>query len=1453
MTQPTTAPTMQPVSRPATLARRLGGAVALVAAAFVQAPGRLSADTKLDLLVDPVAFLGRAWTLWEPQGQFGQLQNQAYGYFLPMGPFFALGHLLQAPAWVVQRAWWALLLVVAYGGVLVLADRLGIGTSGTRVLAALAFALSPRAVTELGGISAELWPSAVAPWVLVPIVGARAGTERRSAARSAVAVACAGGVNAVAAGATLPLAVVWLVAGVGGRVRRRLALWWALLVPAAIAWWLVPLVVLGRFSPPFLDWIESASVTTSVASLSQALRGTTHWVAWLGGASPEWPAGTALVTTPVLVALGWVGVVLAVAGLLMRSTPHRTFLVGGVVVGLLLLTLGNVGAATPPWAGAVRDLLDGPLAALRNTHKFDVVVRLPLALGLAHAVAAIRLPVLPQARWSRHGVRVLAVCAVLGTAVPVLVGNVPARGTFREVPPYWHEAADWLATHDDGGRTLVVPGATFATSLWGDPRDEPLQALARTPWAARNVVPLSSAGNIRMLTTVEAQLATGRGSPGLAAYLARAGVTRLLVRADLSGVPEAVPRAVTVRSALSGSPGLSPEVRFGPVVGGARLGNAVFDDGLDVVAPALEVWRVSPDGATADSAPAGADPRVEVRPVSDAVRVAGGPENLLALDDLDLLRGRPTVLAGDPEASAVGGLPLVATDGPQRREASFAAVRDVWSAPLGPLSPWYFDRRVHDWDVFDGPRVTAAWTGSPAPAATPGAAGPATAVAVTDVSASSSVDALSSPWAALDGDPLTAWRSRPLESAPAWWRVTFAEPVEPPRTLVVVPAPQTGITAVDVVTEAGRRRTTTGEVGADSRRVEVPPGPTRWLRVEVTEQRGTLFPQPAAFTSVVLPGIDVSRPLRLPAVGRPDEVVLRTPRDGADGCVRLGTRPLCGRDLARRGEEDALLDRLVTLPAGGWSASATVRPRADASLDALLRPAGAALVAQASSRRSEEASERPQSAVDRDLGTAWVADPADPAPTLTLSWPSPRTVSSLQLQTDAALAASRASRIEVAAGGETRTARVGADGRARFEPLTGTSLRITVTDVRRLRSVDRFQGLTDLPFGVSEVVVPGLDDLRVALARGTRVRVPCGGGPSLDVGGTVLPTAVVGTVGEVLRGDALRALPCKGGNPVVLPGGEVRVRLAATAAWAPQVVRLVATSGRLGAAAPADAVTVHRWDAGTRAVQVPAGDAARLLVVHENANPGWRATLAGRTLRSVRVDGWQQGWLLPAGAAGTVTLEYTPATAYRTGLVAGAGLLLAVLLLALPRRRRAVDGPAADAHRPPQPLGRAASWPVLVAAGVTVVVAGGWPAAAGLAGGAGLLSRGRRAALAGALAALGVGAGVVVLQGARGPSNGWTDHVVAVALWWAVAGAVVLLPRRTGSADDATEPALERPLDQVPGGRRGGDGEDGDAEQQRQERDGEDPQVEPLGQRDEDDHVPEEEPVADRPRPHERA
>lgn len=173
--------------------RLLAVCTLLTGLAFIQEPGRLAADTKFDLVTAPGQFLARALHLWDAQGALGQLQNQAYGYLWPMGPFHLLGHLIDLPGWVVQRSWLALVLCVAFVGVAQVVRALGVRSDLAAIVAGLAYALSPRMLTTLGPISIEAWPSALAPWVLLPLViGSTRGSPRRAAALSALAIAMVG-------------------------------------------------------------------------------------------------------------------------------------------------------------------------------------------------------------------------------------------------------------------------------------------------------------------------------------------------------------------------------------------------------------------------------------------------------------------------------------------------------------------------------------------------------------------------------------------------------------------------------------------------------------------------------------------------------------------------------------------------------------------------------------------------------------------------------------------------------------------------------------------------------------------------------------------------------------------------------------------------------------------------------------------------------------------------------------------------------------------------------------------------------------------------------------------------------------------------------------------------------------------------------------------------------------
>ncbi len=1299
-----------PARGPAERLRLFAVCAGLVALALKQAPAQLVGDTKLDLSVDPLRFLARALHLWDPSRDFGLTQNQSYGYLFPMGPFFGLGHLVGLPPWMVQRLWWSLLLCLAFLGIVTLLERLGVGDPFSRLLGGLAFALSPRVLSTLGPISVETLPYCLSPWVLVPLVtGARQGSVRKAAARSGLVVLCMGAVNAAAVLAVLAPAGLWLLTRGRGPRRRGLLRWWVASVVLATTWWVGPLLLLGRYSPPFLDYIENASVTTSVTSAVEVLRGTSDWVAYLGGVhGPSWPTGSALLLTPAVILYTVLVVAAGVAGLLWRELPERLWLTLCLLLGVAAVTAGHHGPVTGLLAGTERTLLDGVLAPFRNVHKFDAVLRLPLVIGLVHLTAklserlsgAAPLTADRRSQVRRVALRAGALAVVLGAALPALSPGLAPRRPFTHVPRYWQQAASWLGAHSGQGRALLLPGSSFPDYLWGSSNDEPLQALARSTWAVRSAVPLTPAGTIRLLDAVEQRLATGTPSIGLADDLARAGIRYLVLRNDLDYGAAPATRPLLVHEAVVGSPGIQKVATFGGLVGGSNLDGYV-DENLSLPYPAVEVYEVLRP-----------TPPAVLHPLSDVVRVAGGPESLLPLDDRFLLKGRPAVLAADAAAvPALASAPTVLTDGLRRREVFFGgAQNESTSATLAASDPYRLPAPAHDYLM---PGAAAQET----VARVVGAQSVGASSSASDAGALGGSQRSHLPFAAVDQELTTSWRSDAARDvARASWRITFdaPRPVDGLAIRFEVPAGGTRPVAAKVSTDTG---SVVVDVPSDGRPVPVAglTGTTRALTVATARTRGQ-GPGYLGISDVTLPGLAVSRTLDTPLVsGTP---VIALDADGTDrqACHHLLTDYLCSAGLARSGEDTARIDRTLHLEgAGSYRLFAVAVPQPGPALDAVL-DGGTGVTVTASSSAVAEPAGRPGVVLDGDLGTGWRAAAGDPSPALTVSYATPQTVRGLRLQVRSSLAASQARAVRVESAQGTRQGTVGRDGTVSFPPLVTSRLTVYLQDVVPATSHDPYTLAGSLlPVGVSELTVVGAAHPRTPPFL---VTVPCQVGPVLRVGDQLLRTTVKTDRGALQRLAPLTLTLC--GSDVVDVRDGTRVVAPAASLVRPVSVTLRPSLGDALAAAPQPVlpVTLSHWDSTTREVGLPARTAPTLLQVHENANSGWAATLAGRRLTPVVVDGWQQAWVVPSGVAGTVRLQFSPDRTFRLGLLVGAGAALLLLVLGLWRGRP--GGAPAPARR--------TSAPVLVTLVAVLALVGGATAVALCLAAAVLVSGGRRRA-----------------------------------------------------------------------------------------------------------------------------
>ncbi|WP_310528731.1 alpha-(1-_3)-arabinofuranosyltransferase [Nocardioides sp.] len=1310
--------------------RLLAGCAILLGLAMTQSPGLLVPDTKLDLAIAPIDFLARAGHFWDAEGAFGQLQNQAYGYLWPMGPFFVIGDLLGLPEWVVQRLWVALVMVVAFVGAAVVSRRLGVRSDLACLLAGFAYALSPRMLTVLGPISIEAWPSALAPWVLLPlIIGAERGSPRRAAALSALAVAMVGGVNAAATSAVLPLGALWLLTRAAGPRRRSMMVWWPFFTALGTLWWLIPLFVLGAYSPPFLDYIEAAANTTFPTSLFDALRGTSNWVPFVDSASR---AGNDLIRQPYLVMNSVVLLMLGLIGLSLRRNPHRGFLLSGVGVGVFLVTMGHQGAVEGWFAPQLQDLLDGPLAPLRNVHKFDPVIRLPLVIGLAFCVSEIteRLAAARVDGTASRGDRInfrtwvtIAVVAVIGAALPMVVGRVAPAAAYSDVPGYWYEAAQWLGDEDDPGVALLVPGSSFGSYVWGSPRDEPFQALATTPWAVRNAVPLAPAGNIRMLDAIETRLAQGRGSPGLTAYLRRAGVSHLVMRNDLSRGPD-IPDPVLVHQAIDDSPGLALVAEFGPNVGGAariegELGKAMVNGGWQSEYAAIEIFAVTPTPSPAET-------------TSRNVVVVGGPEDLLDLADLGVLGDAPVQLAADqPEPEP--GTSVILTDGLRNVERNFGRLHDSSSATRSASEAGNFSKFARDYLLPDADR----WSTS---ARIHGAASVTASSSQSDANAYGAVQPGELPYAALDGDPSTAWSAGAVTEGGRWWQVEFETPVALGQVSITVT--DDGNEELRVVTDDWESPPL-GFRPNDTRRVAVP-GTTKRLRIEDLSGRPD---NRLAITEIVSDRIDVTRELVLPDLPdgvAPDLVVLRRLMDARNGCAVVETDVRCLQGQASTPEERTDFHRAFTLPdATEWPVSIRVSARPGRAFDRIALTSQAVSVIASSVGNVDQRS-GPVAAIDGDPHTTWTSSLGEIEPELDFDWLGKRTISGIALNVAQETAARAPQSVRLLWRGGSKFVELNDSGSARFSPIRTNHLTVHVIDAEPASDI-RFDGSTRLvPVGISELVLTGLPYIPVALPT-TAINTACGTGPRLEVNGASIPTRVVGTPADMFAGAGAEAVPC-GSPTVALKSGANAVAVLASDAF-------VADSVVLGASATADAGSVVARQPSPVTIDAEPTDAGPL-VTHMNVNEGWDAEQSGAELTPVVFDGWRQGWTTRSDQP--VEARFGPDLMYRLALALGLVGVLTLIVVSLRRPGRAAGEPPAIG-----PRRASGGWLGLSVLGAGALLAG--PAGlvtSTVALGAGLLLFRRAPAFGGAWAAvLLIPVGGAYFVRPWGSGSGWAGHL----------------------------------------------------------------------------------------------
>ncbi|HTZ26212.1 MAG TPA: alpha-(1-_3)-arabinofuranosyltransferase family protein [Streptosporangiaceae bacterium] len=1234
--------------------------VALIVLA-ANARGRMIFDTKLGVDLNAAEFIERLWPLWNPREWFGTLQNQYIGYAIPMAPFFLLGQALQLPVWVIERLWLSLLIAAGFWGLIRLATTLRIGSDAARLLAGVVFAAWPTFTIVIGSTSAAALPGLLVPWAVLPLATALQGrgSVLSGCARSGIAIALMGGVNAVSTICALVAPGLYLLTHTRGRQRVKVCLLWATAVAAATAWWAVPLLLQGRYSFNFLPFVEQANTTTKTMSAAAFLRGAGNWTAYLDLGVPWLTAGWEMVASPVAITASAVAAAVGLAGLARRDMPEQLWLRLCVGLAALIALAGYGGALGGPLHGLIQAELNGTLAPFRNVSKLEPVAALALALGVAHLFAGASRRRLPAPAGSRRvAAGIVAAPAIAlclgGLALPYLTGQILQPGSFSSVPRYWYQVAAFLAAHSADQTALVVPADSHGIYLWGDPIDEPLEPLATSPWVERSLVPYGGAGSQVFLDTAETAIESGQRVPGLAAYLARAGIRYVVVRNDLSPdqVGYTLPQTVAQTLALSG---FSRVASFGPMITGDQTSPGATRQVQAYLPryPAVEVFQAR------SAAKRPASPAVAL-PVSGTELVSGGPDSLLQLSGQGLLGDQAAVIAGDKLA----GRPALwaVTDGQRRQDTAFGLINANTSftytaTETNPAG-----------DPLGGP-------GGPPRQILPVPAAGHQTVAVLSGAASVTASSYGSwltyqpqydPVNAFDGNSATAWaEGNPETPIGQWIQVTFTRALSLPSSIGVQLLDdgfsRSVANQLKVSTAQGSVVTATTPTNA-TQQLGVRPGPTRWLRITIAGASNVVAGNPGAgIRGVLIPGVRVTRYLK-PAEGA-------VAGASASAVAFSFHQPAPAPAGVADREATSPFARLFTLPVPlrlGVSASAVAQPSAglDTLLGRLARPSKSALLVSASSTWGNLPEFGPDNLFSPQAAAPWISGSSNPV--ISVSWRRARPISQIVVQPAYGFAAAP-TKIKVTSPSGTREATIGLGGVASFTPaLTTNQIQISFPGWAADSQPGTSSGQPVL--GLARLTIPALSGLSVdTLDTSAAFSLACGSGPVVSIDGRGLTTAVSGTLGELAGGLPVSVRLCTQGSSVTLGSGEHRLYVA------PGLFTMTDVALRSAAAVPpptgpARSLRVLSWQPDSRSVRIGPGQEA-YVEVHQNANPGWEAALNGHRLASATLDGWQQGFVVPAGAGGVITMTFAPATWYHIGLALAALALIGLVCVAAGWRR----------------------------------------------------------------------------------------------------------------------------------------------------------------------------------------
>ncbi len=628
--------------------------------ALTAEPGRMPADTKLFLYLDPGRLVADAPFTWDTRQFAGWVPHQTIAYLWPSGPWFWVFDRLGVPDWIAHRLWIGTVLFLGGLGVRWAARQLGLATSAASV-AGIVYALSPYILPYVSRTSVMLLPWAGVGWLIGLTVRATTRTRWRDVGLFGLVVLTIGAVNATALALVAPAPALWLVhaawqRSITWRNAAVVALKLGFISIVVSLWWIVMLVVQGRHGADVLAFSETLDAVSLTSVSTETLRGLGYWLFYVRDpyAFTTTAAIDHLGSAKVILA-GYLLVVACLAGLALVRWSQRRFAAWMVFAGIVLAVGVHPIDDPSPLMAPLRDSALG--LALRSSTRALPLSGFGLALGAGALVTLAGHAQLTNRRLRRRdlgGITAVALVllAVIGIPAATSGGYVdPALERDQDVPAAWDDAVAALDAGSAEYRVLQLPGSEFGAFRWGYTVDPPLPGLTDKPLVTRDLLPLGSPGAMDLLYALDNRFQTGTVDVDAIAPIARfLGVDTIWVANDLAFDRFRTPRPELVSALFGSQPaGLGAPVPYGtPAVNAPDI--AMLDE-QELTQPSIATPVAPVELVPVD------DPQPIVRVATRTVVLAGSGDGIVDAAAAGLLDGSEAIIyAADLAALAESGL-----------------------------------------------------------------------------------------------------------------------------------------------------------------------------------------------------------------------------------------------------------------------------------------------------------------------------------------------------------------------------------------------------------------------------------------------------------------------------------------------------------------------------------------------------------------------------------------------------------------------------------------------------------------------------------------------------------------------------------------------------------------------------------------------------------------------------